>query len=375
MNYSRPIRVAHIIGKLNAGGVEAVVNNYYKNIDHKKYQFDYFIDSDGVCQPPQELIDMGARYIMVPPYKNLFQYIKTLTKYFKENHYIIVHSGMNTLAVFSLFAAWLAQVPVRINHNHSTASKGETKKNVLKYLLRPFAKLFATHYCACSHYAGEWLFGKKAVAQGKVKIFNNAINVNAFVYNPIVREEVRNKLGINNKFVIGHVGRFCYQKNHEFVIEVFSEYHRLNPDSVLLMIGIGETISAVREQVKILGLNDDVLLLGARTDVNRLYQAMDAFVFPSRYEGLGVVAIEAQCAGLPVIASTRIPNEAKITSKFFSLSLSVSPKVWASKLSQCEHNERENMAMNIRTAGFDIENEAKKLVEYYDELIADSTRS
>lgn len=375
MKDSRPIRVAHIIGKLSAGGVEAVVNNYYKNMDHKKYQFDYFIDSDGGCKPPSELIDMGVRYIVVPPYQNLFRYIKTLTKYFKENNYLIVHSGMNTLAVFSLFAAWLAQVPVRINHNHSTASKGETKKNILKYLLRPFAKLFATHYCACSHYAGEWLFGPKAVAQGKVKIFNNAINVENFVYNPVLREEVRNELRIANKFVIGHIGRFCYQKNQEFVVDIFSEFHKLNPKSVLIMIGIGETITVVREQVKALGLNDNVLFLGVRSDVNRLYQAMDAFVLPSRYEGLPVVAVEAQCAGLPVIASTEITKESKITSNISFLPLSIKPKAWASKLSEYEQFERKDETESIRKANFDIKTEAKKLEEYYDSLIVNKIRS
>ena len=366
---AKPIRIAHIIGKLNAGGVEAVVNNYYRNIDHKKYQFDFFIDSDGACQPPQELINMGARYFVIPPYQKPFQYIKTLTNYFKGNHYTIVHSDMNTLAVFSLFAAWLAHVPIRINHNHSTASKGETKKNILKYLLRPFATLFATHYCACSRYAGEWLFGKKAVAQGKVKIFNNAINVENFEYNPLIRDKVRKELDLNDKFVVGHVGRFCFQKNQEFVVKVFSEFHKTNSNSILMMIGIGNTVSAIREQVKVLGLNDHVLFLGARTDVNQLYQAMDAFVFPSRYEGLGVVAIEAQCAGLPVLASNRVPKEAKVISEMFFLPLSGELNKWVCKIQQFKQVKRRNTSIAIKEAGFDIKTEAKKMEFYYDELL------
>ena len=224
-NESGPIRVAHVIGKLNAAGVEAVVNNYYRNIDHTKYQFDFIIDSDGACQPPQELIDMGARYYVVPPYQKLFQHIKALIKLFKENNYKIVHSGMNTLAPISMYCAWRAGIPVRINHNHSTAGKGEIKKNIMKYCLRPFAKCFATHYAACSRFAGEWLFGKKMVESGKVTIFNNAIDIEKFKFNEKVRTEVRNKLGIEDKFVIGHVGRFEYQKNHEFLIDVFKTLH------------------------------------------------------------------------------------------------------------------------------------------------------
>ena len=369
MKRTEPIRIAHIIGKLNAGGVESVVNNYYRNIDHKKYQFDYFIDSDGGCQPPQELIGMGARYFVIPPYQNLFQYIKVLTKYFKENHYSVVHSGMNTLAVFSLFAAWLAHVPVRINHNHSTASKGETKKNILKYLLRPFAKLFATHYCACSRYAGIWLFGKKTVAQGKVKIFNNAINVESFVYNPIIRDKVRKELDLKDKFVVGHVGRFCFQKNHEFLIDVFKAVHEKEKNAVLLLVGIGELQEAIKQKVFDLGLQSSVIFLGARKDVNKLYQAMDVFVLPSRYEGLPVVGVEAQAAGLPCILSDQMTDETVIVKETKVLPLDSDRAVWAKIILETKKNNRRNTMENVKNAGLDIKTEAKKMEAYYDTVI------
>lgn len=219
---NRPVRIAHIIGKLNAAGVEAVVNNYYKNIDHNKYQFDYYIDSDSSCKPPQEMIDMGARYFVIPPYQYLFLHIKTLVTLLKKNKYLIVHSGMNTLALISLFAAWIAGVPIRINHNHSTAGKGEFKINCLKYCLRPIAKVFANYYCASSKYAGIWFFGKNIFNSGKVTVFNNAVDISKFTFSKSKRDKLRKELGISNKYVIVHIGRFTKQKKTLF----FNRYFR-----------------------------------------------------------------------------------------------------------------------------------------------------
>ncbi len=362
---AEPIRVAHVIGKLNAAGVEAVVNNYYRNIDHTKFQFDYIIDSDGECKPPQELIDMGARYFVVPPYQKLPQHIKALTTIFIDNHYQIVHTAMNTLAPISMFCAWHAKVPVRINHNHSTAGKGETKKNILKYVLRPFAKCFATRYAACSYYAGEWLFGKKMMLAKKVTVFNNAIDAEKYAYNPEIRNQVRTELELEGKFVIGHVGRFCFQKNHDFLIESFRIVHEHDKDSVLLLIGIGELTEDITRKVQDLKLQDSVVFLGARNDVYRLYQAMDVFVLPSRYEGLPVVGVEAQAAGLPCVFSDQMTKETVILKETMVLPLAVGARKWATQIEKAKQIQRRNTAEEIRKSGFDIKTEAKKLENYY----------
>ncbi len=365
-----PIRVAQVIGKLNAAGVEAVVNNYYRNIDRTKYQFDYYIEADGACQPPQELIDLGARYFVIPPCQRLPQYIRALVKRFRENSYPIVHSGMNTLAVFSLFAAWAAGSPVRINHNHSTANRGETKRNLLKYALRPFAKLFATHYCACSRYAGQWLFGKRSVEAGKVAVFNNAIDTERFRFDPQAREATRRELGLENTLVLGHVGRFCYQKNQEFLIELLAEVRKSRPEAVLVLIGIGKTEEAIRRMADELELREAVLFLSARPDVERLYQAMDVFVFPSRYEGLGLAAVEAQCAGLPVLASDNVPREAQVTDRIRFLRLEDGVSAWAGAINDLPAADR---VCRIDDR-FDIRREAKKLEEFYDAALAQAGR-
>ena len=250
---NEPMRVAQIVGKMENGGVEAVVMNYYRHIDRSKVQFDFYADENSTWIPKDEIESLGGRVYIVPPYQKLHKYISALIKLFKENGYRIVHAHLNTLNIFPLFAAKRAGVPIRICHNHSTAAKGETKKNVLKYTLRPFAKVYATHYAACSKYAGEWLFGKKSVERGEVTIFNNAIDLEKFKFDPKVRDEVRKELGLEGKFVIGHVGRFCYQKNQDFLLDVFQEVYKKNPNAVLLLVGDGKDRKRIEEKAKSLG--------------------------------------------------------------------------------------------------------------------------
>ena len=310
-NYSGiPVRIAVVIGKMVGGGVEQTVMNYYKHIDRSKIQYDFFVDKDSTLVPKKEIENLGGRIIWIPPYQKYITYHKALYRAFKENSYPLVYSHINTLSVFPLFAAWRANVPIRIAHNHSTAGKDETLKNIIKYNLRPFSKLFPTALCACSEYAGAWLFGKKAVSRGNVKIWNNSVEIDQFIYREEKRIETRNKLGLKqNQFVVGHVGRFIHQKNHMFLLDIFAQIHQRRPDSVLLLIGTGKLMDSVKNKAHLMLPDDSIRFLGNRTDVADLYQAMDLFLFPSFFEGLGMVAIEAQIAGLPVLAS--VPSQKK----------------------------------------------------------------
>lgn len=362
MENGEVIRVAQIVGKMVGGGVESVVMNYYRNIDKTKIQFDFIVDEDSTTVPREEIESMGGKVYTVPPYQRIKEYISALVELFKENDYKIVHSHLNTLSVFPLYAAKKAGVPVRIAHNHSTAGKGETKKNILKYTLRPFAKINATHYAACSEYAGEWLFGKKSIKNGEVTIFNNAIDIDKFKFNPDVRNEVRKELGIEDKFVVGHVGRFCYQKNHKFLIKIFDEIHKANPNSVLLIIGKGDLEDEIREHTKNLRLDECVKFPGQRNDVNRMYQAMDVFVLPSFYEGLPVVGIEAQMAGLPCVFSSEITKEILMTPNAVMLDLDSSTEEWKNAVLSSQKAISNNKEC---FADFDIKKQVKKLTEFY----------
>ena len=367
MNSKKPVRVAQIMGKLCAGGVESVVFNYYRNMDHDRIQFDFYYDADSTVEPPQELVEMGARFIQVPPYQKMPAYLKTLRQAFRENQYRIVHAHLNTMNVFPLSAAKAEAVPYRIAHNHSTAGKGETKKNILKDVLRPFATCYPTQLFSCSQVAGRWLYGEKPF-----RVLNNAIDLNRFRYREETRQAVRRELGLEDQLVIGHVGRFCPAKNHAFLIEAFDEVHRLHPESVLLLIGTGSLEPEVQKTVQKLGLADHVRFLGVQEDTSRFYQAMDVFVLPSRYEGLGVVLIEAQASSLPVVCSTEVPEEAKVLPTMQFVDLSAGPKVWAKKILQAaEHSARHDTTAEMRAAGFDIHVEAEKLERFYLKLLAE----
>lgn len=361
-----PIRVAHIIGKWVGGGVESVVMNYYRHIDRTKVQFDFICDDDSTNIPYEEIDSLGGRVILIPPYQKIFKYHRVLKKVLTERKYKIVHSHINTLSVFSLCAAKSAGVPVRIAHSHSTSNKSEYLKNGLKFILKPFSKLFATRYIACTEYAGRWLFGDREFELGNVFILNNAIDVENFEYNKELRDLKRKELSIDDEtFVIGHIGRFVEQKNHRFLIDVFYKFHCEYPNSILLLVGQGPLMQEIKDKVNSLKLNEAVQFLGQREDVSELYQAFDLFLFPSLYEGLGMVMIEAQCSGLPCVASTDVPVDSKINNNVSYLSLNSRIEDWTEEISRMLQSQREINYQLMNISGFDIQTEVLKLEEKY----------
>lgn len=361
------IRIAQIVGKWVGGGVEAVIMNYYRNIDKSKIQFDFICDSDSTNIPYEEIESLGGKVILVPPYQKAFKYHKELKRIFKENNYKIVHSHINTLSIFPLFAAKCAKVPVRIAHSHSTTNKKEWKKNLLKQVLKPFAKVFATDYMCCSELAGRWLFGNKSYDKGEVYLLNNAIDLDKFKYDEDIRNKKRKELNINEStLVIGHIGRFVAQKNHTFLIDIFNELHNKNKDSILLLAGQGPLIDEIKEKVKSLNLEDSVKFLGQRNDANELYQAFDVFLLPSLYEGLPVVGVEAQASGLLCFLSSDMTKETKVLEATTIMNLSNTSKEWADNiLGKISKYKRNNTIEEISSNGFNIKEEVNKLEQYY----------
>lgn len=294
-----PIRIAQIVGKWIGGGVEAVVMNYYRHLDHSKIQFDFICDDDSTNIPYDEIEKLGGKVILIPPYQKVFKYQRELRRVLRDGKYKIVHSHINTLSVFPLYAAKKVGVPVRIAHSHSTTNKKEWKKNLLKQVLRPFSKKYATNYMCCSELAGRWLFGDKAYDEGKVYLLNNAIDLDKFKYDKKIKDKKRKELGIKeDTIVIGHIGRFVAQKNHTFLIDIFNQFHKKEKNSILLLAGQGPLQEEIKNKVRELGLDDSVRFLGQRNDANELYQVFDVFLLPSLYEGLPVVGVEAQASGL-----------------------------------------------------------------------------
>ena len=366
-----PIRIAHIMGKWIGGGVEAVVMNYYRNIDRNKIQFDFLCDYDSTDISKEEIENMGGKVILIPPYQKIFKYQKKLKKILQQNNYKIVHSHINALSVFPLRAAKKAGVPIRIAHSHSTSNKKEWKKHILKSMLKPFSKVYATNYMCCSEFAGRWLFGDKEYEKGNVYLLNNAIDVEKFVYNIEIRKTKRNELGIKeDTVVIGHIGRFVKQKNHDFLIDIFDEFHKQNQNSMLVLVGQGPLQNEIEEKVKQLGLESSVKFLGQRQDVNELYQAMDIFVLPSLYEGLGMVLIEAQISGLTCFASSEVPIQANVSERVKFLNLCDDKKIWIEEMLNANPFERHVKDITkIKEAGYDIKEKAQDLARLYESYI------
>ena len=364
---NEPIVVAQIMGKWLGGGVESVIMNYYRNIDRSKVQFDFICDSDSTDIPYDEINKLGGRVILVPPYQKIFAYIGTLKKIFKENKYKIVHSNINVLSVFPLYAAKKSKIPIRIAHSHSTSNNKEWKKHIVKNILKPFSKIYATNYFACSEYAGRWLFGNTTFNKGKVTIVNNAIDLEKFRYNKEIREQKRKELRINDKtLVIGHIGRFVAQKNHSFIIDIFNEIHKKNKDSILLLAGQGPLMEEMKEKVSNYGLDDSVEFLGQRKDINELYQAFDLFLLPSLYEGLPVVGVEAQASGNLCYLSNDMTNETKVLDSTKFMSLDNTAEEWASAiLEDIKTYKKHDTKEEVSKYGFNIEKEAKKLEKKY----------
>lgn len=350
---NEPIVVAQIMGKMNGGGVEAVIMNYYRHIDRTKVQFDFIVDEDSTNIPREEIEKLGGYVILCPPYQKLRKYMKFLEKLFREKKYRIVHSNINTLSVFPLRAAKKAGVPVRIAHSHSTSNPREWKKNLMKNALRPFSKVWATDYFACTKHAGEYQFGKKAVEQGKVKIITNAIDIEKFKFDPEARKRLRKEFGFkDDDYVIGNFGRLIPQKNQLFLIDAFSEFKKKNPNSKLLIVGEGDLHDKLEEKIASYGLSDGVRIEGFRKDLNKCYSALDLFAFPSIYEGLGMVAVEAQVAGIHVVASENVPLDANI-GNFEYRNLNKEDFLFCSNEDKIKH--------------YDITKNSKELETYYEE--------
>ena len=367
MKKDKPIRIAHIVGKWVGGGVEAVIMNYYRHIDRNKIQFDFICDNDSTDIPYEEIEKLGGKVILIPPYQKVLKYQKELIKVLKDGKYKIVHSHINTLSVFPLRAAKKAGIPVRIAHSHSTTNKKEWKKNLLKQVLRPFSKVYATDYFCCSELAGRWLFGDKVYDEGNVYLLNNAIDLDKFRYNEEIRKSKREELGIKEEnLVIGHIGRFVEQKNHRFLIDIFNEVHKKKENSVLLLVGQGPLVEEMKEKVKNLNLTDSVKFLGQRNDANELYQAFDVFLLPSLYEGLPVVGVEAQATGLLCILSDAMTRETKVLDSTTFVSLSETSESWAEKgIKVSSEYKRQDTYEEISNNSFNIREEARKLEDRY----------
>lgn len=355
------IRVLQVATYMGRGGLESMIMNYYRHIDREKVQFDFLVHRQERAAFDDEIESLGGRIYRLPrlvPWNK--GYLSALDRFFVEHPgYKIVHVHQDCLSSVILNAAARHDIPVRIAHSHSSSQD----KN-LKYLIKLWYKRsipkYATNLFACGEDAGDWMF-----CGAPFQIINNAIDVAAYAYNPTKRQEMRRQLGLENEFTVGHVGRFNQPKNHLFLLDIFAALLQREPNAVLLLVGGGEDMLKIQAKAQMLGIAERVRFLGVRSDVANLMQAMDVFVFPSLYEGLGIVLIEAQAAGLPCVVSDTIPQEAYLTDLVTAEKLSSSVEKWAEKILKKRDFPRTDRRDEIAAHGFDITTEAVKLQEFY----------
>lgn len=324
-------RIAVIAGVLHSGGKRNLIMEYYRHIDRTKVQFDFICDSDSNGIPEEEIRSLGGRVYKVAPYKDIIPHLKETYKILKENQYEVMHAFDNTLNLFPMFLGCIAGVKVRISESISKGDKNE-KKTLIKYILRAFSHWFTNCYMANSIDCGIWQFGKKTYDRGKVNIFKTVIDANANSFNAKLREDTRKEFGWENKIVYGFIGRYVSQKNPFFLIDIFNEIAKKQENAILVMIGFGELADEMHDRIERYGVADRVVDLGRRDDIKQFYNAFDAFLLPSLYEGMPVVGIEAQCAGLPIFFSKNITEETTVSELAYYIGLEENPNIWANKI-------------------------------------------
>lgn len=361
------IRVLHVIGSLNSGGSQTMIMNLYRNIDRSKIQFDFIIDRENELFYAEEIKKLGGKIHVLPTFniKNILIYRKSWKSFFYNNpEYKIIHGHVRSTAAIYLKIAKKYGLKT-ISHSHSTSSGSGISalvKNILQYRIR----YIADYLFACSKESGEWLFGKKSLNNKNFFILNNSIDAKKFIYDEKTRESVRKELNIDNKFVVGHIGRFHPSKNHEFILDVFKEISNKSKESVLILVGDGELKESIKNKVKELGLQNNVIFTGVRSDIERILQGLDIFIFPSIYEGLGIVAVESQAAGLRTIVSNSIPKEAFVTDLIEMVSLESPKSDWVDTIMKYTNGyERNNTYEQICNKGYDINETVKWLEKFY----------
>jgi len=350
-----------------AGGIENFIINYFRNIDKSKIQFD-FVSYNNKPAFYDELIEQGSHVYIIPGRrKNYFKCYNQMKKIFLEKKYDAVWANVCSLSdILILKFAYIFNIKKRIVHAHNSSIKSWfTITGILHIINKRKIMKYCTDFWTCSQKAGQFMFPSAVIKLKKYRIIRNAIDVKRFEFNKEIRLQKRKELNFENKIVIGHIGRFHIQKNHVFLLKIFKEINKMNPDTILLLVGSGELFDQIKNQAKLFEIEEKVYFYGTSTNIPELLNAMDIFLFPSYYEGLGIVLIEAQASDLACIISDVIPHEVIITDKVYPISLNETADLWANIVLEKISIERKNNYSCIKDNGYDIHTESKLLVKYF----------
>ena len=356
------MRVLQVVTNMDRGGLETMLMNYYRHMNRERVQFDFLVHRQERAAYDDEIEALGGKIYRLPrlvPWSK--SYLSALNCFYDEHpEYKIVHVHQDCLSSVILKVAKKHGVPVRIAHSHTTCQDKDIKYPVKLLCMRSIPE-YATHLFACSAAAGDWMFRGR-----EYQLLANAVDTEQFLFSADRAVKIRETLGLaQNTYLIGHVGSFWRPKNHSFLVDIFAKVVARAPDARLLLVGDGGRLLEIKEKVASLNLSDKVIFTGVRSDIPDLMQAMDVFAFPSLYEGLGIVLIEAQASGLPCIVSDTIPPEAYLTDLVFPKKLSASPEEWADVILEKRNTPRTDHSAEIAAHGFDITTEAVKLQEFY----------
>ena len=369
---AQKVKVLYFVDRMLRGGIQSLVIDWVSRFDKTKIQVDFLLLDDGKdYELEQTLKNIGCNVyklkgIWIRKPVDFIKYIKAVDRFFAiHNDYKVVHMHSSSKNYMILKYTKKYAIPVRIAHSHSTGFQTQSSlQKAVGDIFKILLKKYATDYFACSEIAGKWLFGKNIVKSSKFKIIHNAVDYEKFKYNEEERNKIRDDLKIaNNDIVIGHVGRFTNQKNHAFLIDVFYEMHKVNKHYKLLLIGTGILEENIKAKVEKLKLSEYVIFLGFKNDVYRYMNAMDIFAFPSLFEGLGLVLIEAQANGIPCIATKdAVPYEVKINNNFEFIELDIEKckeKILKTNLTRVDRKQK------IKEANYFIEDVITQLTEFY----------
>lgn len=363
----QPIRILQIVTQMNRAGMESRLMDLYRNIDKEKIQFDFY-----TCREESGVFDDEIR-----KYGGKIYYNKPLTvggilsiskrfKFFFKQHkeYKIVHCHLNQWSGIILHGAKSASVPIRIAHSR-TGLKTINKKNFVKNIIKIPVNSNATHRFAVSKEAAEWLFGKKATSEGGVIIWPNAIDITKFKFNSIDREEYRSKLNIEDDLTLIHVGNIRPEKNHEYLLNILLEVLKRKSKTKLLIVGKDYLNEQMQKYAEELGITNNIHFLGSRSDVSKLLNAADVFVFPSLYEGFPGAVLEAQASGLPCFISNTITDEVVLHKNVKKMDINIKPEKWAEKILDINPENRHIKSNELKENGYDILETSKKMEDFY----------
>ncbi len=367
------IRILQVVNCMDRAGIETMLMNYYRRIDRSKVQFDFLTHRDKKGDYDDEITALGGKIYHAPRLypQNYIKYKNYMDRFFQEHpEYQVVHSHIDAMSAFPLYCAKRNHVKVRIAHSHNTSIDRDFKYPI-KMLARHKINHYATDFWGCGRDAVRFLFGEKVFLDHNYTVLHNAIDAKVFQYNSETRKMIREQYGIDEGDVaIGNVARFTRQKNQSFLIDIFAEMKKLDSRVTLLLAGTGEDLEKIENKVRENNLGDSVKFLGVIDNVPQLLQGLDIFLLPSLYEGLPVVGIEAQAAGLITVASDTITDETKVTESFKQIDLNASASVWAEKILDLYKNagKRESAYEEIKQSGYNIDEEVSKLGNTYIEM-------